>query len=53
MDTKKIAQGLMSALIFLAPVLTEPSLAWQQGKGEDRLPPAAIEIGRASCRERV
>jgi len=42
MDAKKIAQGAMSALIFLAPVLTEPSLAWQQGKGEDRLPPAAI-----------
>ena len=41
MDTKKIAQGVMSALIFLAPVLTEPSLAWQNGKGEDRLPPAA------------
>ena len=50
MDTKKIAQGLMSALIFLAPVLTEPSLAWQQGKGEDRLPPAAIAPSSPSAK---
>jgi len=49
MDTKKIAQGLMSTLIFLAPVLTEPSLAWQKGKGEDRLPPAAIASSSPSA----
>ena len=41
MDTKRIAQGLMSALLFLVPVLSQPSLAWQEGKREDR-PPAAI-----------
>ena len=49
MDTKKIAQGLMSALIFLSPVLTQPSLAWQEGKGEDRLAPAAIASSSPSA----
>ena len=42
MGAKKIARGVMSALLFLVPVLTQPSLARQEGKGEDRLPAAAV-----------
>ncbi len=42
MNAKKIAKGFAAVLIFLVPVLTQPSLARQEGKGENRLPPAAI-----------